>query len=97
MQFVVRELTVLVGIGALVGCSAGTNGGHKVCKDADSAQRYSLTWQDDIAEARHSGKITMDAVVAAQGRAYQNLAMLKQERYSDFCTQLDQLRAEIGF
>src|SRR5688500_15493932 len=70
-------LWMAAGAAALTACSV--TGGHPLCKDAASAQAYGLKWQEDIAEARHSGKLTVDQVVKAHGEMFENLGLLKQE------------------
>jgi hypothetical protein len=88
---------IVLGAAALGGCSAGAASGHSVCKDGASTQRYSLKWQDDIADASHSGKLSVDQVVDAQGKAYEKLSLLKTEEWSAFCQHLDAVRDDAGF
>jgi hypothetical protein len=87
----------VLSIATLAGCSAGGASGHSVCKDGASTQRYSLKWQDDIAAARASGKLSMEQVMDAQGKSYEKLSLLKTEEWSAFCEHLDSVRADAGF
>lgn len=90
-------LSLLLASAALSGCSAGKPAEHAQCKDAGSTQEYSTKWQDALAEARSSGKLTVEQVVDAQGKTYGKLGLLKDSHWSEFCTYLDSVRNETGF
>jgi hypothetical protein len=81
----------------LSGCSAAKEAGHAQCKDAASTQEYSVKWQDDLAAARHPGRLTMEQVVNAQGKSYGKLGLLKDSRWAEFCNALDAARKEANF
>ena len=87
-------LVLLVSAGA-ASCSGGS--GHAACKDAISTQNYGLKWQEDLAAARWSGKLTVEQVTEVQGEMFGKLGLLKQQKWSEYCGQLDQLRKESGF
>ncbi len=70
---------------------------HAVCVDADSTTKYGVKWQDDLAAARHAGKVSVDTVVSVQGEAYKKLGLLKDENWSGYCAHLDALRKAEGF
>lgn len=86
---------VLLASAAAASCSGGS--GHPECRDAISTQNYGVKWQEDLATARHAGKLTVDQVVDVQGKMYGTLSLLKQEKWSEYCTNLDKLRKETGF
>lgn len=90
-----RSCLVLLASAAAVSCSAGS--GHAECRDAISTQNYGLKWQEDLATARQADKLTVDQVVDAQGSMYEKLSLLKEKKWTEYCTHLDQLRQETGF
>ena len=90
-----RLCLVLLASAAAASCSAGS--GHASCKDAISTQEYGLKWQEDLAAARHANKLSVDQVVDVQGRMYEKLSLLKGEKWTEYCSHLDELRAETGF
>ncbi|QJB68693.1 hypothetical protein [Parasphingorhabdus halotolerans] len=87
-------MTTLLLAGTMVSCSGGE---HPICKDDKSTKEYSLQWQDDLAEASTSGKVSTEKVVAIQGKMYENLGLLAREKWSEHCNLLDKLRSESGF
>lgn len=86
----------LLALAMLSGCSAEP-AAHAQCKDAGSTQEYSTKWQDALAEARTSGRLTVEQAVEAQGKAYGKLGLMKDDHWAEFCTYLDSVRNETGF
>jgi hypothetical protein len=97
MKNATLSAAIVLGAAALGGCSAGAASGHPACKNGATTQQYSLKWQDAIADASHSGKLSVDQVVDAQGKAYEKLSLLKKEEWSAFCQHLDAVREDAGF
>ena len=90
-----RLCLVLLACAAAASCSAGS--GHPTCKDAISTQNYGVKWQEDLADARWAGKLTVEQAMDVQGKTFQKLSLLKEKKWSEYCTHLDQLRKETGF
>ena len=81
----------------VAGCSVSGAPGHPQCKNAASTQNYGVKWQEELAEARHSGRVTIDQVMDAQGKSYSKLALLKESKWAEYCNHLDSVRKETGF
>lgn len=94
-----RKSSLLFALGAtlapLSACS--TAEGHPQCKDLASTQAYGAKWQEDLAAASKSGKVAVAKVVHAQGRMLEQLGLLNEERFAEFCDNLDSVRGDVGF
>ena len=85
-------------VAALLSASACDRAdGHPECRDLASTQAYGLKWQEDLAAASRSGKVTVPEVVEAQGKMLEQLGLLNEERFAEFCDNLDSVRGEVGF
>jgi hypothetical protein len=79
----------------LSACSSA--GGHAQCNDLATTQAYGAKWQEDLAAASKAGKVPVARVVSAQGRMLEQLGLLNEERFAEFCDNLDAVREEVGF
>ena len=93
-----RLCLVLLASVAAASCSGGIGGSaHATCKDAISTQNYGVKWQEDLAAARWADKLTVEQAADVQGKMFGKLGLLKEQKWSEYCGHLDQLRQEAGF